>query len=88
MAFTPEDIEANRLFFAQKLRAERQEFDIEKWVKGGTTMDLMLLDTRARDAFHKSHIQGAVCVPTEEIGELMAQLPRDKELVTYCWSHT
>ncbi|HKA86025.1 MAG TPA: rhodanese-like domain-containing protein [Haliangiales bacterium] len=88
MAFTREDIEANRDFFADKLRAERQEVDIADWAKGTAALDIVLLDTRARDAFTRGHIRGAVCAPTEELRELMAELPRDKELVTYCWSHT
>jgi len=87
MGFTEEDIDANRAFFADKLRATRQEHDVASWVKGTSSLDFLLLDTRQRDAFTKAHIQGAVCVPAEEVGELMAKLPRDKELVTYCWNH-
>ena len=86
--FTDEDIRANREYFAAKLRAEEQKANVIRWVKnepGGH--DIVLLDTRPRDAFAKAHIQGAVNVPMDELRDLAAQLPREKTLVTYCWNH-
>jgi rhodanese-related sulfurtransferase len=90
MAFKPtqDDIRANHDYFAAKLRAEEQKQSVIHWVKqepGGH--DMVLIDTRPRDAFAKAHIQGAICVPLDELKELAAQLPRDKTLVTYCWNH-
>jgi rhodanese-related sulfurtransferase len=29
-----------------------------------------------------------VNVPVAELAELAPKLPKDKELVTYCWNHT
>lgn len=49
--------------------------------------DFLLLDVRPRPAFRKAHIQGAWCVPYERLGDLAAGLPRDRDLVTNCWSH-
>jgi rhodanese-related sulfurtransferase len=89
MAYSPEDIKANRDFFAAKLRAMKQKADVQHWAKeepGGG--DFVLLDVRTRDAFAKSHVKGAVSAPLAELSDLMAQLPREKELVTYCWSAT
>lgn len=89
MAFTSEDIRANRDFFAQKLRVERQKNDVAQWAKGeASAPSFVLLDTRGRDAFAKGHVKGAICVPLQEIDKLVEQLPRDKELVTYCWNST
>jgi len=90
MAFkvTPDDIRANREYFAAKLRAEEQKASVIHWVKkepGGH--EIVLIDTRARDAFAKAHIPGAINVPADEVKDLAAQLPRDKTLVTYCWNH-
>ena len=87
MAFKSEDIRANREYFAAKLRAEEQKAAVVHWVKnepGGN--DIVLLDTRARDAFAKAHIEGAVSVPLDELKQVAAQLPRDKTLVVYCWN--
>jgi rhodanese-related sulfurtransferase len=86
MAFTPDDVRANRDYFAAKLRAEKQKTDVVKKVKDGLGHDFVLLDVRPRAAFRKAHIQGAWCVPVEELATLLPRLPRDRELVTYCWS--
>lgn len=85
MAFSESHIRANHDYFAAKLRAEKQKADIVRKVKDGSG-DFLLLDVRQRDAFRKGHIQGAWCVPFEELDELMSKLPKDKELVTYCWN--
>jgi rhodanese-related sulfurtransferase len=89
MSFSPEDIRKNRDFFTEKLRAERQLSDVQRWVnKDPGYPDFVLVDTRARDAFAKAHIPGAVNLPEAELAQLARQLPKDKELVTYCWSRT
>lgn len=87
MPFSPDEIRANRDYFASKIRAEKQKADVVKKVKGKQE-SFLLLDTRARDAFAKGHIEGAFCLPFDEMDALTAGLPRDKELVTYCWNHT
>jgi rhodanese-related sulfurtransferase len=84
--FTEDDVRANAAFFAAKLRAEKQRTEVVKKVKDGLGGEFVLLDVRPRAAFRKAHIRGAWCVPYEEIAQLLPQLPRDRELVTYCWS--
>jgi rhodanese-related sulfurtransferase len=89
MPFSAEDIRANRDYFVHKLRAEKQLNDVIKRVKGEASAgEFVLLDTRTRDAFAKAHIAGAFSVPLEELDAVAAQLPHDRELVTYCWSDT
>ena len=89
MAFSPEEIEANRAFFAAKLRAEKEKTAVLHWVKGEPVKrEFLLLDVRPRDAFAKAHIKGALSAPLAELKDLMAQLSREKELVAYCWSAT
>jgi hypothetical protein len=89
MPFSPKDIRANRDYFVHKLRAEKQKNDVIKKVKGEPGAgEFLLLDVRSRDAFAKAHIRGAFSAPLEELGALMAQLPTDQELVTYCWDDT
>jgi rhodanese-related sulfurtransferase len=86
--FSDADIQANRDFFADKLRAMKQKLDAVHKVRNepGNT-DFVLVDARAREAFNKAHITGALCAPANELDELAFQLPRDRELVVYCWSH-
>ncbi|MCI0545814.1 MAG: hypothetical protein L0027_00850, partial [Candidatus Rokubacteria bacterium] len=87
--FSPEDIRANRDYFAHKLRAEKQKNDVIKKAKEEPGVgEFLLLDVRSRDAFAKAHVRGAFSAPLEELGTLTAQLPKDRELVTYCWSDT
>ncbi len=86
MTFKPEDVEANRAFFAAKLRAEKQKNDLIHKVKDEVGEPFLLLDVRPRAAFGKAHIRGAWCVPYEELRAIVDRLPRDQDLVTYCWS--
>lgn len=86
MPLTSEDVRANRDHFIHKLRAEKQRNDVLHAVEGGT-FDFTLLDTRGREPFARGHIPGAVCAPLEEFDKLMPLLAKDKEVVTYCWSH-
>jgi rhodanese-related sulfurtransferase len=86
MRFTREDVEANRAYFAAKLRAEKQKAAVVDHLKDGRGEPFLLLDVRPRGAFRKAHIQGAWCAPREELESIIPELPREVELVTYCWS--
>ncbi|MFZ0590720.1 MAG: rhodanese-like domain-containing protein [Bryobacteraceae bacterium] len=86
MAFTDAEVRANREYFAHKLHAEKQRNDVLHAVEGGA-FNFVLLDTRGREAFASGHIPGALCSPMGEIEQLIPLLPKDREVVTYCWSH-
>ena len=87
MAFTSEQVQSNRDYFHHKLHSEKQRNDVLKAAEGTTGFDFVLLDTRGREAFGGGHIPGAVCAPLEDLAQWAAGLPKDKELVTYCWGH-
>ena len=82
-----DQIRWNLDYFAHKLHAEKQRNDVLHSVEGTAPYDFVLLDTRGREPFASGHIPGATCAPMEELKEVMASLPKDKEIVTYCWSH-
>ncbi len=84
--FFDDDVCRNRDWFADKIRAEKEKAAVVKKVKEGKG-DFLLLDARPRDAFAAGHVPGAWCMPLAEVDRLAASLPRDRELVTYCWSH-
>ena len=84
MAFSADEIRANRNSFAEKLRTEKSRATVLHAVEDGK-FDFVLLDTRKRDAFISGHIPGAICAPLDELEQLAASLPADRELVTYCW---
>ncbi len=86
MAFDPNDILANRDYFAHKLHAEKQRNDVLHAVEAGN-FDFVLLDTRGRDPFAQGHIPGSWCAPASEMDQVISRLPKEKEIVTYCWSH-
>jgi rhodanese-related sulfurtransferase len=86
MAFATDEIVTNRDYFVHKLHAEKQRTDVLKAVEGNT-FNFVLLDTRGREAFTNGHIPGAWCVPESEVDRLAPQLPKERELVTYCWGH-
>ena len=85
MSFDPADINRNRDYFAAKLHAEKQRNDVLKAVEGARPYDFVLLDTRGKEAFASGHIPGAWCMG--DFSETAAILPKDKEIVTYCWGH-
>ena len=86
MAFTEAEVRVNRDHFAHKLHAEKQRSEVVHAAESGN-FDFVLVDTRGRVPFADGHITGAVCVPLEELEQAMASLPRDREIVSYCWSH-
>jgi rhodanese-related sulfurtransferase len=86
MGFTADEIRANRDYFLNKLHAQKQRNDVLHAAEAGK-FDFVLLDTRGREPFASGHIPGALCAPIEELGHLAEGLPKDKEIVTYCWSH-
>lgn len=48
---------------------------------------IVLVDTRAPEAYAAAHLPGAVSLPHAAIdAEALAGLPADALLVTYCWS--
>jgi len=86
VAFTPDEIRANRDYFAEKLRAERSRASVLHAAED-KKFDFVLLDTRGREPFASGHIPGALCAPPDELDQVAGVLSRDREIVTYCWGH-
>ncbi len=47
--------------------------------------DALLVDVRSAKEFGKAHLDGAVNMPLDNLRETMSQLPKDKEIWTYCF---
>jgi rhodanese-related sulfurtransferase len=56
--------------------------EARKLVASGAT----LLDVRSPEEWGDGHIEGAVHIPVNELGARMAELPKDKPVVVYCYS--
>ncbi len=46
--------------------------------------EVVIIDVRSKEEFDQGHIPGAISIPYEEIETRYRELPRDKEIVTYC----
>lgn len=86
MSWTDADIRANRDYFAEKLKAMKERNKVLTAVESDT-MEFVLLDVRGRDPFAMGHIPGAWCAPITELDAVMSRLPKNREIVTYCWGH-
>jgi rhodanese-related sulfurtransferase len=86
MPWSEADVQANREYFRRKLNAIKERNAVVKAIEQGS-FDFVLLDTRPRDAFKFGHITGAWCAPFADLDEVMSRLPKDREIVTYCWGH-
>ena len=86
MAWSDADVRRNRDYFQAKLHAIKQRADVVKAIEQGT-FEFVLLDTRGREPFAFGHITGAWCAPLEELESVASRLPKDREIVTYCWGH-
>jgi rhodanese-related sulfurtransferase len=86
MPWSEAEIQANREYFGRKLNAIKERNAVVKAIEHDS-FDFILLDTRPRDAFRFGHITGAWCAPFAGLDEVMSLLPKDREVVTYCWGH-
>src|SRR5437868_3330191 len=81
-AATTEDANA---FFLRKLSYETDPADVYTDMKNGAA-DFVLIDVRSPSAYARSHASGAINLPQGKINaETMAEFPKDKLLVVYCW---
>lgn len=74
-----------REHFELKLLAEKQLADVADAIEKGDS-NLVLLDMRAREDYKRGHIKGARSMPLNEVDARYNDLPRDKEVVTYCYN--
>ncbi len=51
-------------------------------VEGGA----QLVDVRTDREWAAGHLEGAVHIPVDDLGERMSELPRDRALIVYCAS--
>jgi rhodanese-related sulfurtransferase/biotin operon repressor len=44
----------------------------------------VLLDVRPRQEFEAGHLRAAINIPIDELPDRLAELPRDRQIITYC----
>jgi rhodanese-related sulfurtransferase len=72
-------------FYAAKLEAEWGPIDL-KHALDERPGEIVVLDTRSPDAFRTEHLPQAINIPTEQLEQRLSELPKNKEIVPYCWS--
>jgi predicted sulfurtransferase len=55
--------------------------DAKKAVDAGKAV---LVDVRSAMNYQQEHAKGAISLPTHEIAARMSELPKDKQIITYC----
>lgn len=55
--------------------------DAKKAVDAGKAV---LVDVRSALSYQQEHPKGAISLPTHEIAARMSELPKDKQIITYC----
>ena len=48
--------------------------------------DYLIVDVRTKEEFDSGHLEGALLLPVQELGERLDELPMDKPIIVYCRS--
>jgi rhodanese-related sulfurtransferase len=71
--------------FSRRLRFETDVSDVHSALSAGAA-SLVVVDSRGHQAWAQGHVPGAVHLPTADIAVRAGEVvPRDAEVVTYCW---
>lgn len=63
---------------------ELEQVSREELLRRAESGDIVVLDVRPAEEYAAGHIPGAVSVPVDELGDRLAELPADAEVVAYC----
>ena len=55
--------------------------ELEELMKQGT---VVVVDVRSQAMYDAGHIRGAKLIPLADVGNRATELPKDKQIVTYC----
>lgn len=72
-------------YFRAKLQFETTPHQLKAALENKS---VFLVDVRDHASFQAEHITGAVNIPMDEIISHLSQFPKDKTIVTYCWTMT
>ena len=74
-------------YFAAKLAAELGPHNVKRLMDSGDR-SFVILDVRTREGYRDGHIPGAINIPFEELPNRLKELPKSKEIISYCWDVT
>jgi rhodanese-related sulfurtransferase len=61
-----------------------EEVSRDELLRRANAGEIIVLDVRPPDEYKAGHIPGALSVPVEQLGDRLAELPRDADIVAYC----
>ena len=74
-------------YFAGKLSAELGPHNLKRLLDEDASQTVVL-DVRSQEGFDAGHIPGAVHIPFEELPRRLKELPKNRNIVAYCWDVT
>jgi len=74
-------------YFQAKLAAELGPHNVKRLLDEQASQ-AVLLDVRSREGFNEGHLPGAINIPFEELPTRLKELPKNKDIITYCWDVT
>ncbi len=83
---SPANILTSVDWFKAKLQFEIGPVELDRLLEH--KISILVVDVRDRESYLEAHIPGAVNIPLAELPRKLGELPREKTIVTYCWSPT
>jgi len=74
-------------YFQAKLSAELGPHNVKRLLEEEPDR-IILLDVRTRKGYEAGHVPRAINIPFEELPGRLNELPKNKEIITYCWNVT
>ena len=74
-------------YFQAKLAAELGPHNVKRLLDAHDN-EIVILDVRTRQGYDEGHLPGAINIPFEELPARMKELPKGKDIITYCWNVT
>ena len=74
-------------YFEAKLSAELGPHNVKRLLDE-RAQQIVILDVRSQDGYAAGHVPGAVHIPFEELPRRLKELPKHKDIITYCWNVT
>ena len=74
-------------YFEAKLAAELGPHNVKRLLDANAN-DMVLLDVRSREGYREGHLPGAINIPFEELPARLKELPKNKDIISYCWNVT
>ena len=74
-------------YFQAKLAAELGPHNVKRLLEMNST-EVVIVDVRSKEGYREGHLPGALNIPFEELPSRMKALPKNKDIITYCWDVT